>query len=255
MPTLPTALLSNDDGIDSLFLPETVRALQENFEVIVAAPRFEQSWVGRGISRHRSVKVEEIKNLNCQAWVIDGTPSDCVNIALSQLLPRPPDVVVSGINIGYNITLPLIYSSGTIAAALEGAQWELPSIAASLYIPSGKWDHISNHRGAGDSATKASLETSARHLSHFALQQVGCVNSSLKVHNLNYPEHTTPQTEMIGTVPGRQKLEGLFEESTPGVFDFRFATGTIVPSDHRTDREVLFSGQISWSELNFSTLG
>ena len=125
----PLALVTNDDGIDSAFLHRLVEALAKDFEVAVAAPAFEQSWIGRAISRRTEVEVIPSPShfpSGVQAWAVSGTPTDCVNIALGNLLDRQPDIVVSGINIGFNTTETLILCSGTIAGAMEGAQWGLP---------------------------------------------------------------------------------------------------------------------------------
>ena len=105
----PHALVTNDDGIESAFLHRLVEALLPDFEVSVAAPAFEQSWIGRAISRHSEIEV--IPGLayfskDVQAWAISGTPTDCVNIALGNLLTKKPDIVLSGINIGFNTTEP-----------------------------------------------------------------------------------------------------------------------------------------------------
>jgi 5'-nucleotidase len=126
----PTVLLTNDDGIGTAFLHALVAACQtEGFAVKVAAPSGERSWIGRAFSRHREVTVTAYPGLGDEAWSIDGTPSDCVNIALSHLLKQKPDVVLSGLNIGFNATMPLCLSSGTIAGATEGTAWGIPAVA------------------------------------------------------------------------------------------------------------------------------
>ena len=74
----PTALLTNDDGINAAFLHALVAAcVAEGFRVVVAAPSGERSWIGRAFSRHREVTLAEYPGLGEQAWSIDGTPSDC----------------------------------------------------------------------------------------------------------------------------------------------------------------------------------
>jgi 5'-nucleotidase len=103
----PHLLVTNDDGIESAFLHRLVAALLPKFKVSVAAPAFEQSWIGRAISRHQEIEVlcgASHFPAEVTAWAINGTPTDCVNIALGHLLERPADAVVSGINIGYNTT-------------------------------------------------------------------------------------------------------------------------------------------------------
>ena len=115
-------LVTNDDGIDSPLLAALVAALLAHGRVTVAAPRTEQSWIGKAISRHRELNVRvSTHHFGCAAWEIDGTPADCVNLALGNLVEQRPDMVVSGINMGSNAGLPLILASGTVGGASEGA--------------------------------------------------------------------------------------------------------------------------------------
>ena len=135
-------LVTNDDGIDSIFIQELVRALvAAGHDTFVAAPRHEQSWVGAAKSRNRPVhSTRADKGLGCPTWVVDGTPSDCVNIAIDHLLPTLPggspgiEGVVSGINVGLNASLGFIIASGTVAGSWEGALHGLPGIALSQEV-------------------------------------------------------------------------------------------------------------------------
>ena len=114
-------LITNDDGINSVFLHELVHALrQAGHDLYVVAPKHEQSWVGAAKSRNRPVHAASgDRGLGCPTWIVDGTPSDAVNIALDHLLPpgTRPEAVVSGINVGLNASLGFIIASGTIASA------------------------------------------------------------------------------------------------------------------------------------------
>ena len=100
-------LVTNDDGIGCVFLHELVRALiAADHQVFVVAPKIEQSWTGASKSRHRPVRSESADlGLRCPTWIVDGTPSDCVNIGIDHLLPEPPEAVLSGINVGLNASL------------------------------------------------------------------------------------------------------------------------------------------------------
>ena len=128
-------LLSNDDGADSPFLPIFAEELSRIGEVEIVVPAREQSWIGRAYNRHCDIVVEEREFCGFKCRTVSGTPSDCVNIALGHLYAdNPPDAVVSGLNIGQNVALPLLWSSGTFAAAVEGAGWGLPSFACSMRL-------------------------------------------------------------------------------------------------------------------------
>jgi 5'-nucleotidase len=124
-------LLTNDDGIDSPGLAALARALgASGHEVHVVAPAANQSAVARSITLGRDLVVEErAVDGAVAALAVDGTPVDCVRIALLGLVPRP-EMVVSGANLGLNAGDDVTYS-GTVAAALEGALMGLPAIASS----------------------------------------------------------------------------------------------------------------------------
>ena len=146
----PLLLVSNDDGIQSFFLKALVNALLKDFDVLVAAPADEQSWVGRGMSRSGEITASKCLDWPCEAWSITGKPADCVNIALNHLCKRKPAAVVSGMNLGFNTTLVLTLSSGTVAAATEGALAGLPAFAFSLAIAHDEFMQVSRARGYRD---------------------------------------------------------------------------------------------------------
>lgn len=147
-------LLSNDDGIGSPFLPAFAAALSEVAEVEIVSAR-EQSWIGRAYNRHAAVAVGEAEAGGFKCRTVAGTPSDCVNIALSHLLSEPPDAVVSGLNIGQNVALPLLWSSGTFAAAVEAAGWGIPAFACSMRL-------LKNFTRSADCATSSRRTNCAR---------------------------------------------------------------------------------------------
>ena len=121
-------LLSNDDGIQS----EGLVALEDNLravgEIYTVAPDRAQSSMSHALTLHRPLRVYE---LNARRLAVDGTPVDCVKLALTGLLPVRPDLVISGINKGPNLGDDIIYS-GTVSAAIEGALLGIPAIAVSL---------------------------------------------------------------------------------------------------------------------------
>jgi 5'-nucleotidase len=126
-------LLTNDDGIFAPGLAAMHRELSQMGEVHVVAPDSVQSAAGHGITLHSPMLTTHMKFDGFEGIAVDGRPADCVKLAVSQILPRPPDLVVSGINSGANVGINVIYS-GTVAAAIEGAFLGIPSIAASLYM-------------------------------------------------------------------------------------------------------------------------
>lgn len=134
-------LLTNDDGIYAPGLAAMERELRKMGEVHVASPATEQSGVGHSITYLTPLLCKQIfEGERLRGYAVEGSPADCVKLAISQLVPAPVDVVVSGINGGLNVGINVLYS-GTVAAAIEGAFFRLNSFAVSLeYDPHADFD-------------------------------------------------------------------------------------------------------------------
>ncbi len=125
-------LLTNDDGIYASGIYALYEALNSEHEVIVVAPESEMSAVGHAITLTLPLRVQEAKkNGSFFGYAVTGTPADCVKIAVQQLLEQPPDIIFSGINLGANVGVNVLYS-GTVSAATEGAYLGIKSAAISL---------------------------------------------------------------------------------------------------------------------------
>jgi len=120
-------LVTNDDGIASPGLLALIVAMRALGDVWVVAPDRERNAIGHALTLHKPLRINRAGK---QMFSINGTPTDCVNLALKKLLPVPPALVVSGINQGVNLGDDVTYS-GTVAAALEGTILGVPSIAIS----------------------------------------------------------------------------------------------------------------------------
>ena len=126
----PLVLLANDDGYDAKGLLAMREALVPDADVVVCAPEANQSATSHSLSLHRPLRLRKVEP---EVFAVDGTPADCVDIALhsgTRGLPRRPDLVVSGMNHGLNLGVDVFYS-GTVAAAREAALRRIPSIAVS----------------------------------------------------------------------------------------------------------------------------
>jgi 5'-nucleotidase len=126
-------LLTNDDGIYAPGLRALRPELAKLGEVVVVAPATEQSAVGHSVTLTTPLIVQEVSDEEQRplGWAVEGRPADCVKLALRELLPQPPDLIVSGLNAGANAGINVLYS-GTVAAAIEGAFFRVTSIACSL---------------------------------------------------------------------------------------------------------------------------
>lgn len=121
-------LISNDDGIAAEGLEVLSRGISDLGCVFVVAPSHEMSGASHSMTLRKPLNVEEVKKRH---FKVDGTPADCVLLSLFQILPERPDIVISGINNGYNMGEDVIYS-GTVAAAREGVLYGIPSISVSI---------------------------------------------------------------------------------------------------------------------------
>lgn len=121
-------LITNDDGIHSPGLKALQQALSKLGKTVTVAPDRDNSAVSHSLTMNRPLKVVE---LGADLFTVDGTPTDCVALALKKILKEPPDLLVSGINSGVNLGDDISYS-GTVSAAIEGTMYGIASIAISV---------------------------------------------------------------------------------------------------------------------------
>ena len=137
-------LVTNDDGYRSDGIRALADALKVLGEVTIVAPMNEASAIGHALTLRHPLRLEHFGE---NVYAVDGTPTDCVNVAISQVLRGLPDMVLSGINKGWNLGDDVTYS-GTVSGALEGALLGIPAIAVSLRATRGKYDFGPSARAA-----------------------------------------------------------------------------------------------------------
>ncbi len=268
-------LVTNDDGIHSLFLKELVSALRAaGHQLAVVAPKTEQSWIGAAKSRNRPVHACTADcGLDCPTWIVDGTPSDCINIALGHLLTNqhssdaresrgvltePIDGVLSGINVGMNASLGFVIASGTIAGAWEGALHGLPAIAFSQDLTAEIYDRLKEAGGVPDAPLLKIVKASAQHAARLAPELVAATPPrSFLVHNVNFPLPCHVDSTVRRTVPARVVVPGLFGPAADdGTHRLVFRLGDdLSPAGLLTDRAALSAGYISHTVLDYTRLG
>ena len=150
----PLILLTNDDGFTAPGITTLYEHLLELGETYIVAPDRERSAASLALSLHNPLRVKPIRP---QVFAVDGTPADCVYLAIQKLLPRKPDIIISGINPGPNLGQQDISYSGTVAAAIQGTFFLIPSLAVSL-IPD------TNGRCAFDFTAKIARRVAGRML-------------------------------------------------------------------------------------------
>jgi len=127
-------LLSNDDGYQAQGLRTLADHLHDLASLTIVAPERNQSGASNSLTLETPLRVEEVRPA---LYFVNGTPSDCVHVAVTGLLEQDPDMVVSGINHGANLGDDVLYS-GTVAAAMEGRFLGFPAVAVSLVLESGR---------------------------------------------------------------------------------------------------------------------
>jgi 5'-nucleotidase len=227
-------LLTNDDGVFAEGILALREAVEPLGEVVVCAPERPRSASGHAITLHKPLRVAEVETPGGRrSFALSGTPSDCVMMAVHHLLPRHPDLVISGINDGPNMGWDLTYS-GTASAAMEGAIMGATSFAISLVSSrKGKHDFMPAARFAADVA-KALLDEPL---------------PPSRFLNINFPQ--TPEGHIAGVritrLGGRRYPGSVQERSDPWGRKYYWLGGEL-PEDQLapgSDVEALATGHIS----------
>lgn len=230
------ALISNDDGIHSPGLAALERAAREaGFETFVVAPDREQSATAHSLTMHRPLRIVKTGD---RSWAVDGTPTDCVNLAICSILKETrPDFVFSGINSGPNLGDDVTYS-GTVACAFEGTLLGVKSIAFSL-------DYRRHRTDAGPEYTEA--ERVALEVIRFAREH-GMPGETL--WNVNVPQGKAKG--MRPTRMGKRRYgESVVEKIDPRGRPYFWIGGAFVDTeDEGTDLKAVADGYVSVTPLH-----
>ena len=234
-------LVTNDDGINASGIISLVSEFTPIAKVTVVAPDRERSATGHAITFHKPLRAEEVQldvEGGGRAWAVNGTPSDCVKLAIKALLPEPPDLIVSGINRGPNLATDVLYS-GTVSAAIEGILFGIPSIAVSLAA-----------------FTECSFATAA-HITRTLIHQIG--GRSLPPHtllNVNIPP--LPLHKLRGIKISRlgfREYKNIFEERRdPRGQIYYWLGGQVVDCDEESvevDIGAVKKGYVSITPVHF----
>jgi 5'-nucleotidase len=231
--------LTNDDGIYAPGLAALERELSRLGEVRVVAPAKEQSGVGHSITYLTPLIAKEVFDGEQHwGWAVEGSPADCVKLGITQFCPRRPDLVVSGINSGLNVGINVLYS-GTVAAAIEGAFFRIPSFAVSLEF------HEQAPYNKAARIGRAVIEQ--------VLEKRG---TEPQLYNINIPKAALDSTPEVRTVPMdvTQYGERFEKRIDPWGRAYYWATGTPPPvmSEQETDLSAIAKGFVTLTPLDFN---
>jgi 5'-nucleotidase len=237
-------LVINDDGVDSPALPALVRALAKRWPVRAVVPSRERSWIGKAISRWEDIRVERVERDGVEIHSVDGFPADCTQLGVHSLFEEKPDIVVSGINVGFNHGLAFFLSSGTVGGASEGWIAGLPAIAFSAGVSRGHnawakqaWSEESGPLWARMSAIATDILADVRN--------VGFPEEA-DVLTVNIPETAEVMTPRVVTTLAKVGYDSLFRRQSEGLYIHDFSGGfKRVPELEGTDLETDARGFVS----------
>jgi len=241
-------LITNDDGMDSPALPPLVGAIGQLASVKVVVPDRERSWIGKAITRHDPVTVQQIERGGIEIAASSGYPADCVQLGIHALFPDRPLMVVSGINIGYNHGAGYIQSSGTVGAAIEAVLGGVPAIALSAGSHSRPWAQWRDWVHAPEAGTMW------ERLAGIAADLVGrllTADPPRAVVNVNLPDDATAETPRVITTVAQVGYEQLFRHDEDGRYVHDFGGGLRWFSGlEGTDVEATARGEVSISPVS-----
>ena len=191
-------MVTNDDSVQSDGIVALARAVARKADVSIVAPEQPQSATALSLTFHKPLRVTKVRRAEFDCYAVSGTPGDCVMIGVNKLLPRRPDLVISGINIGDNNTLQDILASGTVAAALESAITGIPAIAFSKEVGEDAMFALEYSQPDFTKAAEIAAEIVGDVLEH------GMPPGSA-ILNVNFPTDVDTNTEIALTNVGRRK--------------------------------------------------
>lgn len=244
-------LLSNDDGVDSPALLPFATALEQalGLPVAVAVPAGERSWSGKAVTRFGTVRSEEVVRGDRRIAAVHGTPADAVQLGLHGLFAEtfggaPPQVVVTGVNLGFNSGAAFLASSGTVWAAAEAAYAGLPAVAVSTGA-------LDDHHGWNAIASHADAARDWDRVAEHAAELVRTVGASALLDHadlvsVNLPWAIDESTRRRVTSLAPLAYGALFESSGPDQWQFaRELVVALGDHDDRADVAALRAGAVS----------
>jgi 5'-nucleotidase len=222
VPDDPWILVTNDDGIDAPPLVPLVSALADLASIRVVVPHIERSWIGKAITRFDPVEVRVVEREGLEMHAATGYPADCVQLGVHTLFDRPPALVVSGINIGYNHGSAFLQSSGTVGAALEAVIAGVDGVAFSAgsdrpWEEWRPWVHTPAARPMWHRLAAIAADITS------GLLRAGPTGTVLSV---NLPDEAGPTTERRITTVADTGYDRLFRRAGPSVYVHDFGGGT-----------------------------
>jgi len=246
-------MATNDDGIYAPGIRAAVLSVEDLGDVIVVAPSGQRSGVGRSISVFEPLRYAQVRMNGHAAYAVSGTPTDSVIIGIFAIMKGElPDLAISGINVGENISTDTVTTSGTIGAALEAASYGVPSIAASIQVVD-QGDKFDNHHHHD----KYNFDIAIKVLGRVAKKVLEKgLPPGVDVLNINVPACADEDTEIVVTRLAKKIFKtSVQERSDPRGRPYYWIDGDLIQEEAEgTDvRAVYQDGKISITPLTLDS--
>jgi 5'-nucleotidase len=241
-------LITNDDGYKSTGFVPLIKELSKKYSVTAVVPIQGRSWVGKAITTKKELRMKKIIYQEVEMFLLDGTPADCVQIGLYDVVETRPKMVISGINIGLNIGRARTLSSGTIGAAIEGSIDGVKAIASSLSIPMKVRDnkidfyHPKNYRFFQNAAQITTKITSII---------INKTFDGVDLFSLNIPFDATIDTPLTITTLFKTRYGRLFHKKGK-TFIHQTPPVEFKNMEEHSDLQALHDNKISLTPMNIS---
>lgn len=233
---MKTILLTNDDGFYSPGIIALKTELEKKYRVWVVAPDREKSAISMALTLNHPLRISQVEE---NVHAVNGTTADCVNIAIQKILPLRPDFIVSGMNLGENLSEDIFFS-GTVGGAFSGYLYGIPSLAVSLLAGMGQYQKQNFEFALG-------AQISAR-----VLEKLGAFPGNGVIYNLNIPFPNHGEV-VVTTLGNKRYTPDIIERTDPrGRKYYWIGTGTPAYTDREgTDVWAVQHGYISLSAIKY----
>jgi len=241
-------LITNDDGYKSAGFIPLIKELSNKYSTTAVVPTSGRSWIGKAITIKNELRIKKITYQGVDIFLLDGTPADCVQIGLYDVVETRPKMIISGINIGLNIGRARTLSSGTIGAAIEGSIDGVRAIASSLSIPikmrNNKTDfyHQKNYRFFENAAQITTKVTSII---------IDKTFDGIDLFSLNIPFDATINTPLAITTLFKTRYGRLFHKKGKR-FTHQTPPVEFKNMEENSDLKALHDNKISLTPMNIS---
>lgn len=249
----PRILLTNDDSHDSPLFHYTISALEQLGHLDVVVPAEEQSWKGKAMTRVGALYADHIDLHGRKAWSVTGTPADCVNLAIHNLLDERPDIVVSGTNIGKNVGIGFIFASGTVGACFEANIARIPALALSQELAPEHFQQWMENREFLPQTASTMSNLLARLIPLVWNEFYSEGDTPATTWNVNFPSTASDDLAIVHSRIGHTYYDQCFTRK--GDQFHHNLQSALIDEDPNSDDCVVRSGHVSATEIDMRVLG